>query len=99
MVGVAIGTEKTLVRLLELKFEVLIQVVPCFFFGLYWKKLSGRVASLGMVAGLLVALFLTLSGNRLPWGFHAGVWGLIVNAGVCLLGTLLVSEKTENRIP
>ena len=99
LVGVAVGTEKTLVRLLELKFEVLIQVVPCFFFGLYWKKLSGPVALLGMVAGLLVALFLTLSGNRLPWGFHAGVWGLIVNAGVCLLGTLLVSEKTENRIP
>jgi len=61
--------------------------------------LSGPVALLGMVAGLLVALFLTLSGNRLPWGFHAGVWGLIVNAGVCFLGTLLVSEKTENSIP
>ena len=66
------------------------------FLWIAWKKLSGRVALGGMVAGLLVALFLTLSGNRLPFGFHAGVWGLFVNAGVCLLGTLLVAEKTEN---
>ena len=40
LVVIAISTEKTLVRLLELKFEVLIQVVPCFFLGLYWKRLG-----------------------------------------------------------
>ena len=35
LVWVAIGVDITLVRLLELKFEILIQVVPCFFMGLY----------------------------------------------------------------
>lgn len=89
LVVVAIVTEKTLVRLLELKFEVLIQVVPCFFLGLYWKNLSRQTALAGMVAGLLVALGLTWSGNRLPWGFHAGVLGLFVNIAVCALGTWL----------
>jgi SSS family solute:Na+ symporter len=97
LVAVAIGTEKTLVRLLELKFEVLIQVVPCFFFGLYWKRLSGRVALLGMAAGLVVALVLTWSGNRLPWGFHAGVLGLFINAGVCAVGTWLAPDTSEER--
>ncbi|MFT5090842.1 MAG: SSS family solute:Na+ symporter [Candidatus Latescibacterota bacterium] len=89
LVGVAIVTEKTLVRLLELKFEVLIQVVPCFFLGLYWKGLSRQTALAGMLAGLAVALGLTWSGNRLPWGFHAGVLGLFVNFAVCAVGTWL----------
>jgi solute:Na+ symporter, SSS family len=89
LVVVAIGTEATLVRLLELKFEVLIQVVPCFFMGLYWKRLTAGIALTGMVCGLVVALGLTVAGKPLVWGFHAGVLGLFLNAAVCGIGTLL----------
>ena len=87
LVAVAIGTDATLVRLLELKFEILIQVVPCFFLGLYWKRLSARTALTGMVCGLAVALGLTFGGKPMIWGFHAGVIGLVVNAAVCAIGT------------
>ena len=89
LVVVAISTEATLVRLLELKFEVLIQVVPCFFMGLYWKRLTAGIALTGMVCGLVVALGLTVAGKPLVWGFHAGVLGLFLNAAVCGIGTLL----------
>ena len=89
LVVVAIGTKATLVRLLELKFEVLIQVVPCFFLGLYWRRLSAGTVLLGMVCGLLVALGFTLAGKPLIWGFHAGVVGLGLNVMVCAAGTLL----------
>ena len=95
LVLVAIGTEATLVRLLELKFEVLIQVVPCFFMGLYWKRLTAGTALLGMLCGLAVALGLTLAGHPLVWGFHAGVLGLFVNAAVCAVGTLLKPVPTD----
>ncbi len=87
LVAVAIGTDATLVRLLELKFEVLIQVAPCFFFGLYWKRLSARAALVGMVCGLAVALGLTFGGKAMIWGFHAGVIGLGINAVICITGT------------
>ena len=86
LVAVAIGTDATLVRLLELKFEVLIQVVPCFFLGLYWKRLSARTALIGMVCGLAVALGFTFGGKPMIWGFHAGVIGLVVNTVVCAIG-------------
>ena len=86
LVAVAIGTDATLVRLLELKFEVLIQVVPCFFLGLYWKRLSARTALIGMVCGLAVALGFTFGGKPMIWGFHAGVIGLVVNTAVCAIG-------------
>ena len=94
LVVVAIGTKATLVRLLELKFEVLIQVVPCFFMGLYWRRLSAATALLGMVCGLVVALGLTLVGKPLIWGFHAGVVGLGLNVVVCAAGTLLKPAQT-----
>ena len=87
LVVVAIGTDKSLIRLLELKFEVLIQIVPCFFLGLYWRHLSARTATVGMLAGLGLALGLTAMGMPRLWGFHAGVVGLGVNALCCAAGT------------
>ena len=95
LVLVAISTEKTLVRLLELKFEVLIQVVPCFFLGLYWRRLSAATALSGMLVGLGVALGLTLSGNRMVWGFHAGAIGLFANAAVCAVGSWLAPAQED----
>ena len=96
LVVIAISTEKTLIRLLELKFEILIQIVPCFFLGLYWKRLSARSVLVGMVAGLVVALGLWGSGHLRIWGFHAGVIGLAVNTACCALGAwLMPAEKTR----
>ena len=94
LVWVAIGVDITLVRLLELKFEILIQVVPCFFMGLYWKRLTASTALVGMVCGLVVALGLTWAGHTMVWGFHAGVVGLIVNSVICAMGTALKPAKS-----
>ena len=104
LVWVAIGVDQTLVRLLELKFEILIQVVPCFFLGLYWQRLSAQTALTGMLVGLGIALGLTgagrlgltWAGQPLVWGFHAGVIGLFANIGICALGAWLVpASKNE----
>jgi len=91
LVVLAIGTDKTLIRLLELKFEVLIQIAPCFFLGLYWKRLSGSTVLVGMMAGLIVGLGLTVMGYPRVWGLHAGVVGLMVNFACCLLGSRLTA--------
>ena len=98
LVVVAISTEKTLVRLLELKFEMLIQGVPCFFLGLYWKRLGAKTALAGLLAGLTLALILTFAGHRMVWGFHAGAVGLMVNGAVCGLGTWLFPARDNGEI-
>ena len=89
LVLVAISTQTTLIRLLELKFEVLIQIAPCFFLGLYWKQLNSKTVLVGLLAGLLVGLGLTGLGYSRILGFHAGVIGLLVNFACCLVGTAL----------
>ena len=85
-------------RLLELKFEMLIQVVPCFFLGLYWKRLGAKTALAGLLAGLTLALILTFAGHRMVWGFHAGAVGLMVNGAVCGLGTWLFPARDNGEI-
>jgi len=87
LVVVAIVTEKTLIRLLELKFEVLIQIVPCFFLGLHWRHLPTWGVIAGMLAGLAVALGLTWAGLPRVIGFHAGTVGLGLNLVVCAAAT------------
>ena len=95
LVVVAIGTDKTLIRLLELKFEVLIQIVPCFFLGLYWRRLSSSVVLVALLSGLAVALTLTLAGFPRVAGFHAGVVGLGVNFLVCCASYLVLGSRSE----
>ena len=87
LVAVAIVTEKTLIRLLELKFEVLIQIVPCFFLGLHWRHLPTGGVIAGMLAGLALALTLTWAGMPRVMGFHAGVVGLAANLAICAAAT------------
>ena len=97
LVVAAIGTEKTLIRLLELKFEVLIQIAPCFFLGLYWPRLGASTVLAGMIAGLAFGLGATLLGHARILGFHAGVVGLGVNLIVCAAGCA-GSRLSERRI-
>ena len=96
LVVIAISTEKTLVRLLELKFEVLIQIVPCFFLGLYWRRLRTRVVTAGLLTGLAIALGLTAAGHTRIYGFHAGVVGLGANFLICAAGCLLAPAERED---
>ena len=96
LVVIAISTEKTLVRLLELKFEVLIQIVPCFFLGLYWRRLRTRVVTAGLLTGLAIALGLTAAGASKLYGFHAGVVGLGANFLICAAGCLLAPAERED---
>ncbi|MBW2458173.1 MAG: sodium:solute symporter family protein [Deltaproteobacteria bacterium] len=78
LVYIATLEELTLVRLLEIKFEVLIQVAPALYLGTTWRKLDGRSVLAGMVVGLTIALGLWALQSK-PLGFHPGVLGLFAN--------------------
>ena len=95
LVFVAIGTEKTLIRLLELKFEILIQIVPCFFLGLHWKRLAAGTVLGGMVVGLVISLALWTTGITRLWGFHPGVLGLAANFLFCVVGRSLAPVRSD----
>ncbi|WP_457809030.1 sodium:solute symporter family protein [Kushneria sp. EE4] len=86
----------TLYQIFVLKFEVLIQVGPALILGLYWTRLNARAVFAGMLAGAVMAGVFTLMGYR-PLGIYSGLWGLVLNTGICVVGTLLSGADRAER--
>jgi Na+/proline symporter len=84
-VYLAIILPQTIWRLLEIKLELLIQISPAIFIGLYNSKVKGKSIFYGMLVGTMFSLMVMIA-NKLglsvpakPMGIHAGVWGLLIN--------------------
>ena len=97
-VYLAIVLPQTIWRLLEIKLELLIQVAPAFFFGLYFKKIKSLSILVGMFLGTVLAVGVMVT-NKMgldipakPWGIHAGVWGLILN-----MTTIFILERIKSK--
>ncbi|MEQ8762383.1 MAG: sodium:solute symporter family protein [Planctomycetota bacterium] len=84
LVSVALLENITLWRLLELKFEVLIQLSPAFVLGTSHdredpERYTGRDILVGLGVGLTIALGLRFLDMSQVFGIHAGVWGVAPN--------------------
>lgn len=80
----ALEPRLTLWRLLEIKFEMLIQLSPAFVLGTLGRPRSGRPYSAtdilrGLWVGIAVAIGLALLGHRSVQGVHAGTLGVVLN--------------------
>src|SRR5699024_2107241 len=88
----------TLYQIFILKFELLIQIAPGLILGLYWNRLHPKAVFAGMVAGTLVSSLMTIFDLSLL-GVASGLWGLLLNVGICVVGsfvvTVSVSEENE----
>jgi SSS family solute:Na+ symporter/sodium/pantothenate symporter len=80
----AISPRITLWGLIELKFELLIQVAPSIVLGVLWPRLDSRAALAGLVLGTLVAGSLALSGLDEVAGFQAGLFALGLNLALAV---------------
>ena len=78
----------TLYQIFVLKLEILIQVAPAIILGLYWKRSHAKSVFSGMLIGALTAAVLTFAGQT-PLGIFSGVWGLIINLGIYIGGSLV----------
>jgi SSS family solute:Na+ symporter len=87
----------TLYEIFVLKFEVLIQVAPAFILGLYWKRLSSGPVLTGMIIGAAIAGIMTWTGLKTFLGFYSGIWGLLVNLIICVVGSWIVSASVQER--
>ena len=83
----------TLLKLLDRKFDLLVQLSPAFFIGLHWRGLRSRPVFAGLVAGLAIALGLAFGVSGKPWGIHAGLYGLPVNLAIAVGGSLLAPKE------
>jgi SSS family solute:Na+ symporter/sodium/pantothenate symporter len=80
----------TLVKIVDRKFDILVQLAPAFFLGLHWPRLRAGPVLAGLILGLVVAVSLPIAGYSKLWGIHPGLYGLAVNAVVAILGSLRI---------
>ncbi|MFT5351485.1 MAG: SSS family solute:Na+ symporter [Planctomycetota bacterium] len=100
LIGFAISLreESSLVKLLDRKFDVLVQLVPAFMLGIRWSKMQTLPTLIGLISGLVLALSLAFlpfefvqSGK--VWGFHPGLYGLLLNLLIAVVGSLYISRR------
>lgn len=83
----------TLIKLLDRKFDLLVQLAPAFFLGLHWKALRSGPTLAGIIAGLAIVLLLLALGHSRVAGFHPGLIGLVLNLAIATLGSMLLVPK------
>lgn len=95
------GVKFTLVELLEMKFDLLLQIAPAFLIGIHWKGLKAGPVFAGMAAGLVFAISFfwvdDKSGNVMATlktsGFHPGIWALGLNMVIGVGGSLVMKGR------
>lgn len=98
--GLAIALRgETLVKMLDRKFDLLVQLAPGFLMGIYWPRLTGRSVFAGLVAGVASAILIAIAselylGGAKPWGIHPGLYGLVVN----LLVIAVVQATSQTKL-
>ena len=103
IVWIALGYQGTLIQLLSIKLELLVQCAPAIMLGVHCSRLNTRTVILGMVIGIVITFGLTWAGDlgladqnfRKVAGFHSGIIGLAVNVSTCILGMWL-NRKTAD---
>jgi SSS family solute:Na+ symporter/sodium/pantothenate symporter len=96
--AIAIRLRETgLVTLLKIKFELLTQLVPAFFLGLHWRRAKASPVLAGMLVGVAIALLMVLVGTPKPFGIHAGLYGLVANLAVAVVGSVIIRSTTGHR--
>lgn len=100
MAGLAIylnGLEQkpTLVKLLDMKFDMLVQLLPAFVVGLHSRKLSAGPVLIGALVGLVITFSLYGNSTIKAVGFHAGLYGLVANLLVAWVGSRWIEARNK----
>jgi len=80
-----------------MKFDMLVQLVPAFMIGIHSNRLRSLPVAIGMIAGLIVTFGLYWSESIRQIGFHTGLYGLIVNLTIALLGSAFLSRRSAKQ--
>ena len=89
----SLENKPTLVKLMDMKFDMLMQLAPGFILGAHWRGMKSNAPFWGLACGLVCIFALYRFGTLTNWGVHAGIFGLAVNLLVIYTITALGSKK------
>ena len=96
--AIMLKDKASLISLIDRKFDILVQLVPAFMLGIRWGQLQAGPVVIGLVTGLLVSLALAFGPFDFVvagkiWGFHPGLYGLLINLLIAVGGSLLLKDR------
>ena len=103
LLAIILKEQTSLIGLLDRKFDLLVQLAPAFMIGIHWKGLRTGPVLIGILLGLAVALLLAFGPfafivDGKVWGFHPGLYGLAINLGFAVTGSLLIAKQERAEI-
>ncbi len=94
-----VGTEASLVGLLLAAYGGVAQILPPMLAAFAWKRATTLGALGGLSVGIAVnTLFLVRPDLSPIPGMHEGVWGLIANVTVLVVGSLMTAPPKSERV-
>ena len=75
----SLENKPTLVKLMNMKFDILMQLAPGFILSMYWQGMKTNAPFWGLVGGLICVFALYPVGTLTNWGVHTGIFGLVIN--------------------
>ena len=83
----------TLVKLLDRKFELLIQLVPVFMIAIHWTRMRREAVFVGMAVGVAVCVIAPICGYDRIFGIHPGIYGLGLNLLISVGGSVVLGSR------
>ena len=93
----SLENKPTLVKLMDMKFDMLMQLGPGFILGMHWRGMKPSAPFWGLVSGLTLVFALYPIGTLTNWGVHAGVFGLTLNLAVVVVISYLRPSHARSK--
>lgn len=96
--AIYLSDKASLIKLLDRKFDILIQLVPAFMLSIHWRGMQALPTFIGLVTGVFLSLWLAYGGfdfvqNGKIYGFHPGLAGLLVNIIIAVVGSYMLKKN------
>ena len=95
--AIYLSDKASLLKLLDRKFDLLIQLVPAFMLSIHWRGSQALPTLVGLIAGVFISLCLAYGGFNFVhegkiYGFHPGLIGLMINFLITILGSIFINS-------
>ena len=95
--AIYLSDKASLLKLLDRKFDLLVQLVPAFMLSIHWRGSQGLPTLIGLIVGVLISLWLAYGGFDFinagkVYGFHPGLIGLVVNLFITVFGSIIINR-------
>lgn len=96
--AIYLSDKASLIKLLDRKFDILIQLMPAFMISIHWRGMQALPTFIGIVFGVTLSLYLAFGGfdfvqNGKVYGFHPGLIGLLFNLVIAVLGSFWINKQ------